>query len=100
VIRRVEIQTNTPTRDALNAPINNWATTKTAWAEFISSGSGEFYAAQKINSVTTGVFKIRYRVPITPLNRIKYGSRIFEILGVNDKDEAHEWWIVSVKEVV
>lgn len=98
--RRVEIQTNTPARDKLNVPVDSWATTKTVWAEFITSGSGEFYAAQKVNSMTTGVFKMRYGVNITNLNRIKYGNRIFSILGVNDKDEAHEEWIISVKEVV
>jgi SPP1 family predicted phage head-tail adaptor len=98
--RKIEIQTNTPVPDSFNQPIDNWTTTATAWASIVTTGGGEFYAAQKVNADTQALFKIRYRQGVTTLNRIKYGSRIFEILAVNDANEAHKELWISAREVV
>lgn len=98
--RRIEIQSNTPSYDSFNQPIDNWKTDATVWASITTNGGGEFYAAQKVNAETQALFKIRYRPEITSLHRIKYGDRIFEILPpINDVGEAHKEVLISAKEV-
>lgn len=98
--KRITIQTKTVTYNSYNEPIESWADTSTVWAGIINSGGGEFYAAQKLNADTQSVFHIRHYAGLTTLNRIKYGSRIFEILHVNNVDEGNREMLVSAKEVV
>ena len=98
--KRVAIQTRTVTYNSYNEPIESWADTATVWAGIINSGGGEFYAAQKLNADTQAVISIRFYSGLTTLNRIKYGSRIFEILHVNDVNERHREMLLAVKEVV
>jgi len=101
--RRIEIQTKTSTSDAFNQPIESWSTVSTIWAEITTTGGGEFYAAQKLHASTQALFKVRYdssNKTITTKARIKYGSRIFEILNINNVDEANQELNISAKEVI
>jgi len=98
--RRITIQSKTVTYDSYNEPIETWTDGPTVWASIATTGGGEFYAAQKLNASVQALFKIRYGTPVTVLDRIKYGSRIFEILSVNDANEAHRELHISGKEVV
>lgn len=98
--RRIEIQTKTDTFNEYNEPVTTWATTSTIWADVTTTGGGEFYAAQKVNATTSALFKVRAGNTVTVQNRIKYGSRIFEILQVNDVNEAHVELLISAKEVI
>jgi SPP1 family predicted phage head-tail adaptor len=98
--RRVELQSKTVTYDSYNQPVETWATIATVWAFIITSGGGEFFAAQKVNADTEAVFKIRYRTDVTVENRIKYGDRIFQILAINESDAGHREIKISAKEVI
>jgi len=98
--RRITIQSKTVTYDRYNQPIETWSDDSEIWASIVTTGGGEFYAAQKLNASTQALFKIRYGTTVTVLNRIKYGNRIFEILSVNDANEAHRELHIAGKEVV
>lgn len=101
--RKIDIQQNTPAKDSTGQSIESWAgvTGKTSlWASVITTGGREFYAAQRLNVETSAVFKLRYKSGVTSLMRVKYSGRNFEIINVNDKDEKHEWLLLSCKEVV
>lgn len=97
--KRVTIQTKTITYDSYHAPIETWADTVTVWAGIETTGGGEFYAAQKINANTEMLITIRYRT-IAKTQRIKYGTRYFEILNINNVGERDREIQLSVKEVV
>lgn len=98
--RRITIQRKTVTYNSYNEPIEAWSDNASVWAGIVTSGGGEFYAAQKLNAETSAVFKIRYTDDFTTLDRIKYGSRYFQILALNDVDARHEELRISAKEVV
>lgn len=98
--RRIEIQSKSITYDSYNQPIETWTKVSIIWASVVTTGGGEFYAAQKLNATTQAVFKIRYGNGVTVFDRILYNGRIFEILAVNDVDEAHIELQISAKEVV
>lgn len=98
--RRITIQTKTTTYGTYNEPIETWADDFTEWVGMETTGGGEFYAAQKMYAQTTVVFTMRYRTDITTLNRIKYGTRYFEILGPpNNVNESNRTILIAAKEV-
>ena len=97
---RVMVQKKYLTYNTYNEPIETWKDSIELWADIINTGGGEFYAAQKLNTSTTAVFKTRYAVDIKTTDRIKYGDRIFEILFINDVSEKHIELLISAKEVV
>lgn len=95
------IQIKTVTYDAYGAPIETWADSFNEWAKIEENGSGEFYAAQKLYATTSAVFTYHYTTRITSTNRIKWGTRIFEILGApRDKDGKRAEMLITAKEVL
>jgi SPP1 family predicted phage head-tail adaptor len=97
---RVDIQTPTLTVDAYNQPVESGYTSTTTWAEAVTKGGTEFYAAQKLHADCTVVFRIRYRSTVTPQCRVVYGGRTFEVLNVNDVALRHVEMLLSCREVV
>jgi SPP1 family predicted phage head-tail adaptor len=97
--KKIIIQTESGAADSFGQPEGTWSNTVTVWAAIITTGGREFYAAQKLNAETVAVFKIRYRA-VTTTNRIKYGTRIFQILSIADPEEKHCELLISAKEVV
>lgn len=98
--RRITFQRKDVEYNSYNEPIESWSDLKTVWAEVITTGGREFYAAQKLNAETSAVFRIRYIRGLDVKDRISYESRVFEILSINDKDGLRRELLVSAKEVV
>lgn len=98
--RQITFQTESGPQDSYGAAGGTWSDTAIVWAGVITTGGREFYAAQKLNSETTAVFKIRYRTGLVPTMQIKYGTRYFNILNINDVDEGHREMLITCKEVV
>lgn len=99
--RRIVIQIPKVTRDDYGDTNETWEDFATVWAEIITSGGREFYAAQKQNAETSAVFRIRYREGLNTRMRIKYGHRVFEILPpINDVEGKHKELLISAKEVM
>jgi len=96
--RQITLQNKTIVNDHGDAT-EAWQDVATVWAAVITTGGGEFYAAQRLNAETSVLFKIRYRAVDTTM-RIKYGDRFFDILSINDVDAKHEELQLSCKEVV
>lgn len=96
----VWVQTNTQTADSTGQLIDSWADSFEIYAGIKTTGGGEFYAAQKLYAQATAVITARYRTDITATNRIRYGTRYFEILGPpNNVDEAGVVLLITAKEV-
>lgn len=98
--RRITIQKKTSVADSSGQMIPTPVTDFSVWAQIISSGGGEFYAAQKVHAETSIVFKVRYRTDITVLKQILFGTRTFQILAVNDVDGMKTELQISAKEVI
>lgn len=99
--RKITIQKKTIAKDADGYPAETWVDLKTnVPASIITTGGREFYAAQKMNAETSAVIKIRYRFGINIRMQVKYGNRIFEIIGIADPEERHEELLLSCREVI
>lgn len=96
--RLITLQKRSITRDSIGNGVETWADHSTRWAEVITTGGSEFYAAQRLNVETTALFKIRYTTAINTLMRIKFGERLFDILSVVDPDGRRVFLNISAKE--
>ena len=98
--RRISIQSKVITADADGYPTETWTTVNSPMANIITTGGKEFYAAQKLNAETSCLFCIRYQTGVTVKNRVLYGTRTFDILSVNNVNEANVELQISAKELV
>lgn len=99
---QIDIQQKTQTADSFGQMIDSWSNVvglTALWCSVKTTGGAEFYAAQKINAETSMLFKLRYIPGITNLMRVVYNSKNYEIINVNNVDEANEFLLLSCKEV-
>jgi SPP1 family predicted phage head-tail adaptor len=86
--QRIALQAKTITKSE-GIPLENWTTVATVWAAVSDISGKEYFQAGALQSEVTTRIKIRYRTGITTSMRVLYGSRVFQILSVIDKDERH-----------
>jgi SPP1 family predicted phage head-tail adaptor len=89
---KIEIQEQVAsTGDSMGAAVSKWSTTPiaTLWAAIWPIRGQEYVAFSQLESKVTHKIIVRYSssVTITPANRIKYGSRYFDIKSVINPDE-------------
>lgn len=103
---RIEIQALTQAQDAYGdtAPSevddSAWATTTTRWASISSLTGSEYLKASGEGSNITHFVRLRYLADLTPKHRIKFGTRIFNILSVNIVNEIASEMQLFCKEVL
>ena len=97
---RLTLQTQSRSSDGGGGATVTWADTATVWGSINSLSGTELYEAQKINPKLTHEIEIRYRSGISPKMRAKYGSRIFNIESVQNKDERNAMLRLVCEELV
>jgi SPP1 family predicted phage head-tail adaptor len=97
--QRVSLHSKTITK-AEGIPQENWTTVATVWAAIADLSGKEYIQAASIQSEVTTRIKIRFRTGITPAMRVLYGTRVFAILSVIDKDERHREIELMCREVI
>lgn len=98
--RRITLQKPTVTRGNDGSEVHSFVSIPSVWAEHISSGGREFYAAQKINAEVTDVFRIRYRTGIYTNWRVEFGNRVLQITFLDYSGQKNGEMILHCKEVV
>lgn len=61
-----------------------WGDLVTVWAEVLPVSDGERWRAMQVAATATHRFRIRWGVGVTPLDRIRFEAREFEISGVKE----------------
>lgn len=97
---KVTIQTKSVTRGTAGQEVETWADTATKWASIEPLTGREYWQAQQINAEMTSKITIRYYFGLTTTNRIKFGTRCFDILSVQNIKERNEFMVLMCKEVV
>ena len=98
---KIVIQQNTPTtRDSMNVEVDSWADFATVWASIEPIRGKEFWDSQQVNAEITGKIKIRYLAGVISKMRVKYETRIFEIISVINPGEKNSELQLMVKESV
>lgn len=82
--RRITIQVATTTQNSYGEEIETWSDLSTVWAQFLPGGGSERFTAQQVYAETQARFRIRWRGGITPLNRIQFDGKNWDILAVDE----------------
>jgi len=61
----------------------------TIWADIRPMKAGELFKAQQVNTKIDTRIITRFRRDITTVERLKFGTRYFNVLGVIDPEEKH-----------
>jgi SPP1 family predicted phage head-tail adaptor len=80
--RRIALRVATQGADDFGSPVETWADLAVVWAEKRDLRGREFYQANADNAEIETVFRIRWRSDVSPLNRIAYDGRDYDIVSV------------------
>ncbi len=98
--RRVEILQYFKSRDEYGGEIGEWRTVAKAWATIVPVSGTEQMIAQQVTAEKVVRITIRYCDWLTVLHRIRYGNKLYEIVGELDNETAHTATILNAKEMV
>ena len=102
---RIALQSITGyTKNDVGEKTPTWTTYATVWASLKPVGGADF-SYEKVRtaqseSVVTHDIIIRYNESVTPKHRIVFGTRVFTIVNVLNKEERGIWTTLRSEEVV
>ncbi len=79
---RVTIEQSTPAQNEYGELVESWAALVTVWGAVEPLDGREYFQVQQVQSTVTTRIRIRYRTGITPLMRVAWDGRIFDIEDV------------------
>lgn len=79
-------ETNTPTRSSSGEAIAGWSAYKTVWGELNQVSGGEAFRSRQVHASADSVFEFDWidAPDVTTAMRATYGSRVFDVLMVNN----------------
>ena len=81
------IEAPTESQDAYGGNVKGWSTVATSWGSVRTASitEGQQFAGQLANA--THEIVIRHAAGVDESCRVVFGSRIFQVIGVNNRDE-------------
>jgi len=83
----IKLQEGTPSRETDGGQALAFADADDVWAAIKPVAGDETLESAKVRADVTHFIKVRYSSAITPLKRFRWGTRIFNIVWVQEKDE-------------
>ena len=84
---RVQIQSVVRAETAAGGRAETWSTDRTTWASIEPIKGREFFAEAKVQADVTHRIRMRNSTGLTVRNRVKFGTRIFNLVEVIDSAE-------------
>ena len=97
---QVNIQFKTETQNSHGEAIPAWTTGYTGYAAIKTLTGKETFASQEVQAQATHQIIMRYVRGIAPDKRILFGTRIFDILFVEEDLDKNQMLTIIVKESV
>ncbi|MBK9077731.1 MAG: phage head closure protein [Hyphomicrobium sp.] len=88
---RVLIETAARTGDGGGGAVLTWTAAAQVWAAIWTRTSDETFEADRIAGRATHDIWIRYRSDVKPEMRVRFGARVFDILGAIDVEDRQRW---------
>jgi len=88
---RVTLQQPVDADDGSGGTTRTWSDVATLWARIEPLSADERVAAGRIEAAADHRIVIRWRAGVTAAMRFSFGTRVFEIRGVTDRDERHRF---------
>ena len=100
---RIDIQTNTPTRDPNQGEVASWATTSTVWASVQTLTGKKLEIARQIDAEATVEVRMRYcgsggSANVTVDNRLLFGTRVLEPFLIVNEHERNIMLLIQCRE--
>jgi len=96
----IRLEQRTTAKNTAGEPKNEWILVKEVRAEVVRSTGKEIFAAQERQGRVPTLFKLRWRDGIVPQMRIRWGSKLFNILSAIDPDGMRAELLVTTEELV
>ena len=98
--RRIEVLESRVKKDAYGGEVVEWIPVGRVWAK-IEPGSGtEILNAQQVQAENPTKITVRFYAGLTVMERIRYGDKLYEIIGISDEETTHRWTVITAKELV
>ena len=94
----ISIQAKTSVPDGEGGHTDTWATSASCWAAVSPIQARQQFEYKSVNVDASHLIKVRGNVTIAEANQILFGSRIFEVLTVEDIQERGIVKVVTCKE--
>ena len=96
----VTIQSNAPTRSASGQAVDVWSTYKSLWGEINQVRGGETWRSRQVHAEADHALTFDWidAPAVTPRMRVVYGSRVFDVLAVNNLGERNQRVVVDMRE--
>lgn len=98
--RRVEILEFRKSRDEFGGEVGKWKGVKKVWANVVTVSGTEQLFAQQVTAEAVTKITMRFIPWLTVMHRIRYGEKLYEIVGAIDADTAHTETIINCKEMI
>lgn len=93
--RRVRIDRLHVERDDVGQPVERWSLVAEVWARVEPLGGREGFGQQQFVATGDVRFTIRWRDDVTPLERITYGAREYDVVSVAEEGRREALLIVG-----
>lgn len=95
---RIVIERAERTSDGAGGSTTEWETVAEVWAAIWSRSADEDFRFDRVAGTATHDVWIRHRADVSPDMRIRFGSRVFDVLGVIDVEDRGVWLKCPVEE--
>jgi len=95
---RLALEEAAATPDGAGGSLVSWAPVAEVWAAIRPRLGAEGVEADGLMARATHEITIRFRPSVTPRQRFRLGTRIFDITSVIDAEEAHRFLTCLVEE--
>ena len=97
---RVKLQSVSETPDSYGERTETWATYATVWASIRPVSGREVVEATQVGGEVQTLIEIRYNSSVTVKDRVKFGTRLFDINHVANPENRNEKQRLTCTEVV
>jgi SPP1 family predicted phage head-tail adaptor len=95
---RVEVQRSTATQDTYGQQVITWGTFAILWADIRPSEATETFESGQFKTERRHVVRMRYYDQLTTRNRLKFGTRYFDVTGIRYVREIEREMVVDCVE--
>lgn len=98
--RRIEVLEKRVRKDAYGGEEIEWIPVGRVWAKIEPGSGSEFLNAQQVQAENPTKITVRFYAGLTVMERIRYGEKLYEILGISDEETTHRWTVITAKELI
>ena len=97
--QRIEVQSASEVKDSVGGVDFSWSTDNTRWGSIQQLTADERKAHGQLEGSNTVKIVLRYYAGLTISQRLKYGTRIFNIVSLqNEMERDHVTSIIAIEE--